>query len=325
MRYRKLGTTGMDVSSVGVGTWAISGTRWGPPDEREAIVGLQLAVDLGATLFDTVDVFGDGHGEEVLGEALRGRRHLVHIVTKGGVDFTRRPHQQDFTPAYLERALGQSLRRLRTDYVDVYMLHSPPVDVLRDPAVYDLLDSLRNAGRLIAYGVSSSTVEEAKAAIAARRISCLMVPYNILDQEMAADVLPAAEQAGIAVVVRAPLALGLLADTLTSATVFHPVDFRASWDRPSYLRRIEKRERIRWLIHDDIRSLPQAAIAFTLSNPAVTAAVPGFRTTAQIAENLSAGDLFPLPDEDLAELATMYEDDFGFALPTYDGNPWDSL
>lgn len=325
MRYRTLGTSDLEVSAVGVGTWAIAGNKWGPTDDRESIRGLQVAVDLGASLFDTVDVFGEGHAEELLGEALRGRRHAVRIVTKGGVDFHRRPHRQDYSPAYLDDALGQSLRRLRTDYVDVYMLHSPPADVLRDTQVYDFLDAMRASGRLLTYGASVADAGDAMAAIEMGRVSCLMVPYNILDQQMGREIFPAAERAGIGIVARAPLALGILTGALTPETEFHPLDFRSEWDREEYLRRLEKVERIRWLVHDDVESLAQAAIAFTLSHPAVVAATPGFRTPDQVAENLQAGDLFPLPQEDLDELASMYEDDFGFALAPVEGNPWEEL
>lgn len=325
MRYQGLGASDLDVSAVGLGTWAIAGNKWGPSDDRESIRGVQLAVDLGATLVDTVDAFGDGHGEELLGEALRGRRHVVRLVTKGGVDFYRRPNRQDFTPAYLEVALGHSLRRLRTDYVDVYMLHSPPADVLRDRQVYDFLDSMRASGRILAYGASVADTGDAMAAIEAGRVSCLMVPYNILDQEMGRDVFPAADRAGIGIVARAPLALGVLTGALTSETEFHPLDFRSAWNRDEYLRRLEKVGRLGWLVHDDVRSLAQAAIAFTLSHPAVAAATPGFRTAEQVADNLRAGDLFPLPQEDLDELAAMYEDDFGFAPAPVEGNPWAEL
>src|SRR5579859_7049291 len=210
VRYQMLGTTDIEVSAAGVGTWAIAGHTWGPTNDRDSVRGLQLAVELGATLFDTVDVFGEGHAEELLGDALRGRRHAVKLVTKGGVDFYRRPHRQDYTPTYLDYALGQSLRRLRTDYVDVYMLHSPPADVLRDTQMYDFLDSMRASGRILAYGASVADTGDAMAAIEVGRVSCLMVPFNILDQEMGREVLPAAERVGIGIIARAPLALGVL-------------------------------------------------------------------------------------------------------------------
>jgi len=325
MRYREFGRTGMEVSAIGTGTWAISGVRWGPTDDGESVRGIQRAVDLGVTLFDTVDVFGDGRSEELLGDALRGRRHGVRIITKGGINFYRRPHEQDFTPSYLDRALGESLRRLRTDYIDVYMLHSPTADALAESDLYDFLERLQGQGRLLAYGASVATVEDATRAIATGRFSCLEVPYNILDQDMATEVLPQAQQAGMAVVARAPLALGMLTGKLTRDTQFHRQDVRSGWDRDEYLRRLEKVERLRWLVHDDVRSLTEAALAFTLSHPAITAAVPGFRTTDQIEEHVRAADLFPLPQEDLDELADMYEDDFGFGLPHHVEDPWKDL
>jgi aryl-alcohol dehydrogenase-like predicted oxidoreductase len=325
VRQRKLGKTGFDVSAVGVGTWAIAGNKWGPVDANEAIRGLQRAADLGCTLFDTVDAFNEGRSEELVGEALRGRRHEIRIVTKGGIDFYRRPHQQDFTRAYLSSALGRSLHRLRTDYVDVYMLHSPPAEVLLGTEVYEFLEEQRTRGCILSFGASVGSVEEANAAIEAGRVQCLMLPYNIFDQEIANEVFPKAIEAGIGVLARAPLALGVLGGKLTPKTQFHRYDFRAEWDRAVLLRRLEQVERIRWLVHDDIETLAQAAIAFTLSHPALTCATPGFRTVDQIDENLRAGDLFPLPQEDLDELASMYEDDFGFALPTSDANPWEEL
>jgi len=167
MRYREFGRTGMEVSAIGTGTWAISGVRWGPTDDRESVRGIQRAVDLGVTLFDTVDVFGDGRSEELLGDALRGRRHGVRIITKGGINFYRRPHEQDFTPSYLDRALGESLRRLRTDYIDVYMLHSPTADALAESDLYDFLERLQGQGRLLAYGASVATVKDATRALPA--------------------------------------------------------------------------------------------------------------------------------------------------------------
>ena len=149
MKYRTLGTTGMQVSEVGFGVWTVSTNWWGKIDQDDSIALLQRAHDLGINLFDTADTYGEGYGEEILDKALRPHRHDIIIGTKFGYDFYtnvyREGHKerpQKFTPEFIRFACEQSLKRLGTDYIDLYQLHNPRIDVIQDDAVFETLDQL---------------------------------------------------------------------------------------------------------------------------------------------------------------------------------------
>src|SRR5205823_4198821 len=158
VQRRPLGRTGLDVSEIGFGAWAIGGNAhgnsYGPTKDTESIEAVRRAVDLGVNFFDTADVYGWGHSEEVLGQALEGRREEVFLATKVGGDFYRGGVRMNFDPGYLAFALDRSLQRLRTDHVDLYQLHNPPAELMTDPTTYEVLDALKGEHKIDHYGVS---------------------------------------------------------------------------------------------------------------------------------------------------------------------------
>ncbi|TLZ92160.1 MAG: aldo/keto reductase, partial [Methanobacteriota archaeon] len=180
MQRRPLGKTGLQVSEIGFGAWAIGGNAhgnsYGPTDDGESIAAVQKAVDLGVNFFDTADVYGWGHSEEVLGKALEGRRDQVHLATKVGGDFYHGGVRANFDPGYIAFALERSLQRLRTDHVDLYQLHNPPAETVADPAAYEVLETLKAEGKIVSYGVSVHEPMEASLCLESGKPEVLQIP-----------------------------------------------------------------------------------------------------------------------------------------------------
>src|SRR5215212_10158524 len=226
MQTRKLGRTGRQVGVVGLGCWQLGGD-WGNVDEDDAMATLHAAVDAGVTFFDTADVYGDGRSERLVGRLLRERSgdDLV-VATKMG----RRadPHVPEaFTPEALRAWNDRSRENLGVDTLDLVQLHCPPTPVYSTDAVFDTLDEMVDAKRIAAYGVSVETVDEALTAIARPGVASVQIIVNAFRQKPLERVLPAAADAGVAVIARVPLASGLLSGRYTAATTFAPDDHRS--------------------------------------------------------------------------------------------------
>ena len=187
MRSRALGRTRLRVSEIGFGAWAIGGNAhgnsYGPTDDATSIAAVRRALDFGCTFFDTADVYGWGHSEEILGEALAAHRDEVFIATKVGGDFYHGGVRLNFDPGYTAFALDRSLKRLRTDHVDLYQLHNPPAEMMGDPTTYEALENLKAENRILHYGVSIHEPFEGTLCIEAGRPETLQVPFSILRQE----------------------------------------------------------------------------------------------------------------------------------------------
>src|SRR3990170_6263877 len=204
----------MRVSEVGFGAWAIGGSdhgnSYGPTNDAVSVRAVERAIDLGCNFFDTADVYGWGHSEEVLGRGVAGHRDDVHIATKVGGDFYHGGVQMNFDPAYISFALDRSLKRLRTDHVDVYQLHNPPVELMGDPKTYDVLDMLKAEHKLDHYGVSIHEPMEGILCIGAGKPETLQVPFSVLRQEWVEELLGDARRAGVGIIAREPLGNGFL-------------------------------------------------------------------------------------------------------------------
>ncbi|HWP34007.1 MAG TPA: aldo/keto reductase, partial [Thermodesulfobacteriota bacterium] len=285
MERRRFGQTDLEVAPIGLGCWGVSGD-WGPVDRAEALATLRRAFDLGVTFFDTADMYGRGRSEELIREALGPRRREVVIATKGGMNFYEGERHLDFRPTYIEFALRESLRRLGTDYVDLYQLHNPEPRHLTDE-LFALLERLKASGAIRYYGVSLNSRAEGVAELAGRPVASVQAIYNLLDQRAARSVFPWAQQAGVAVVARVPLASGLLTGKLTPEWTFAEGDHRRRRPREWLVEGLAQAERYRFLVRDG-RTLAQAAIRFVLAHPAVTVTIPGAKSPRQVEENLSA-------------------------------------
>jgi aryl-alcohol dehydrogenase-like predicted oxidoreductase len=306
LEKRILGKSGIAVTTIGLGLWAIGGDAWGATDDRESLATIDAALDAGINFFDTADVYGAGHSEELLGRAMHGRRDCFVVATKiGWQNFDDAQQRTAYdSVAKLVAGVESNLRRLQTDYVDVIQSHIN----FRDPTMEIFVEGfqrLEAEGKVRAYGVSTSDFEYLKAFNADGRCATLQVDYSILNRTPEADIFPYCQEENIGILVRGPLAMGILAGKFKPETRFGAGDWRARWqddpeERQIYLHDLEKVERLRPLAHG--RSLAQLALQFVLAHPAVTLAIPGAKTVAQFRDNLETLSLPPLTEGELAEI-----------------------
>lgn len=312
MKYRMLGKTGLRVSVIGLGTMVHAG-HFGPMKDEESLGAIDTALELGVNFIDTSDAYGAGYSETLLGNALKGRRDKVILATKGGNVMTG-PNRgkRVFEPEYISRVLDESLKRLQTDYIDLYQLHNPTVDVIEKGEVWKVLEQAKQAGQIRHYGVSINSMEEGIAAVNDGRAETIQVEYNLLAQEPAEKIFPLAETANVGIIARVPLRRGILTGKMTVADEarFHGEDVRArSFKGEAFAKELAKAERLRFLVHGEVKTFVQAALAFCVAHPAVSITIPGARNAAQMRENASAGDV-ELPRQDLDRIAALWRQGF---------------
>jgi aryl-alcohol dehydrogenase-like predicted oxidoreductase len=308
MRYKILGRTGLRVSTIGLGTMVHAG-HFGPMKDEESLSAIETALELGVNFIDTSDAYGAGYSETLLGRALKGRRDKVLIATKGGnVMVGPNRGKRIFTPDYIDGVLHESLKRLQSDYIDLYQLHNPSVDVIEQGEVWDVLERRKKEGKIRHYGVSINTMEEGVAAVKDGRSETIQVEYNLLAQEPAEAFFPLAQTANIGIIARVPLKRGILTGKLTAADEqrFTGEDVRArSFKGEAFRKELAKAEQLRFLVHGPVQTLTQAAIAFCVAHPAVSVTIPGARNAAQMRENAAGADA-TLPPEDLQRIAELW-------------------
>jgi aryl-alcohol dehydrogenase-like predicted oxidoreductase len=315
---RPLGRSGIEVSALGFGCWAIGGPwsntsgeplGWGTVDDDESVAAIRRAADLGVTFFDTADVYGAGHSERVLGLALAGRRDEVVIATKWGNVFdeqTKTLTGEDDSPEYVRKAVQASLRRLGTDRIDLYQLHIQPSDPL---ALRDACEDLVKEGLIRGYAWSTDSPEQAR--LFAEGPSCVAVQHELSVLHQAPEMLAVAEETGIASINRTPLAMGLLGGKHAAGTQLAGADIRAnppSWLRfytedgrptPEWFERVEA---IRHVLTADGRTLVQGALGWIWARSPRTIPIPGFRTVEQAGQNAGAMRRGPLGADQMAEI-----------------------
>ena len=322
MFQRDFGTrTGVRTSALGLGCWAIGGpwtfdgkpAGWGEVDDDESVRAIRRALDLGVTLFDTADVYGCGHSERVLGRALAGRRDEAVIVTKVGNLFderTRTGGGSDVSPAYVRSACDASLRRLGTDRIDVYLIHDGIDGPEGVPAVVEVLEELVAAGKIRWYGSSMSDPAIVRAMAEGPHMVAVEHELNVLRGELGA--LGAAEELGLASLNRTPLAMGLLGGRYRPGALPAADDVRrnAPWwdffDEGGAMERwLELIAEARSELTADGRTLAQGALGWIWGRSPVTFPIPGFRTVAQVEENVRAAEHGPLPAERMERLRAI--------------------
>lgn len=227
MEQISIGSTALKTSRIGLGTWAIGGWQWGGTDEAASIATIRRAVDLGVTLIDTAPVYGFGHSEEIVGKALAegGLRDRVQLATKAGLAWQDGVIYRDSRPARIRREIEDSLRRLRTDVIDLYQVHWPDLETpLAETA--QTLEDLRREGKIRALGVSNFSPLQMDAFRAVARLDAVQPPYNLFERAIEADVLPYAERTALTVLSYGALCRGLLSGRMTAATTFGDDDLR---------------------------------------------------------------------------------------------------
>lgn len=312
MKYRTLGKTGLRVSVVGLGTMVHAG-HFGPMKDSESLAAIETALELGVNFIDTSDAYGAGYGESLLGNALKGKRDKIVLATKGGnVMVGPNRGKRIFEPDYIRRVMDESLGRLQTDYIDLYQLHNPTVEVIERGAVWEVLERAKQAGKIRHYGVSINSMEEGSATVKDGRAETIQVEYNLLVQQPAEAFFPAAQQANIGVIARVPLKRGILTGKLRQSDEqrFQGEDVRArSFKGEAFAEELGKAEQLKFLVHGPMRSLGQAAIAFCIAHPAVSVVIPGGRNAEQMRENAAAADI-ELSAADLEKIADLWRRDF---------------
>jgi myo-inositol catabolism protein IolS len=280
MQQRRLGSSPVSVSEIGLGTWGMSGAFWGTADDVESIRVVHRALELGLTLIDTAEAYGHGHAEEVLGKALVGRRDKAVIATKVAPNH--------LAPNELEGALEGSMKRLRTDYVDIYFVHWPSPDFPIGPTI-EVLERLRARGRIRAVGVSNFGPAEMDAARSHGTIDVLQPPYNMLWREIEAAILPYCRSHNIGVMPYSGLAQGLLTGTLSRHSVFAEGDERRTtvlFQPGIYERALDAVDGLRPIAARYGKTVPQIAVQWlTSSRPGVSSPLLGARTVREIEEN----------------------------------------
>ncbi len=306
MKTRTLGKTGLRVSDVGFGGWAVGGNAfgnsYGETDDAVSRAAILRALELGVTLFDTADVYGHGHSEALLGETLKEwPGPAPTVVTKGGVNFYRRDDtlEPDWTPLALAHAVQQSLLRLRRDALDVFLLMSPPVEDLDRWKVWDTLDALKRAGKIRFSGVSVAEPADGVWLLQNHLpVDVLEVAYSLFYQGASTELLPLARKRGVGLLAREPLANGFLSGRYGADTVFTDGDIRAALPRAYVSAMAETAGQLGFLRRGGERTLAQAALRFALDDPAVASVVAGAKTPAQVEENVGAVSVPPI---DVAE------------------------
>jgi len=314
MNYRDFGKTGIKVSEIGFGCWAIGGNKYGqsygPTNDKESIEALNRALDLGLNFFDTADVYGRGHSEELLGKALKGKRDRVVLAAKAGADFYQGAGFQTFTGDYIRFAIEKSLLRLKTDYIDVYQLHNPPLRLLNREDLYDPLIELKKEGKIRAWGVSIFTPVEGITAINVGKPDCLQVTYNIFSFRAEQQLFHKAFETGCAIIAREPLANGFLTGKYETHPQFGAGDFRKNWPIEHIQARSEAARKLNFLDKAEQRSLGQAAIQYALADRAVSTAIVGMKTADQVEENLAAVDKPALTMAELKQINALQTSGF---------------
>jgi len=313
---REIGRSDVTASAVGLGTWAIGGWMWGGTDEAESVAAIQASLDAGVSLIDTAPAYGLGRSEEIVGKAIAGRRDKAVIATKCGLVWHTQEGNHFFDQngkavhRYLGRAsiiheVEQSLRRLGTDHIDLYITHWQDATTPIEETVAALED-LKRAGKIRAIGASNVNRSELQRYIKTGSLDAIQERYSMIDREIEADLLPLTVADGVSTLSYSSLALGLLSGTIGPDRVFSGDDQRKDHPRFSVANRRKARsfaEAIRPVAERHGASVAQTVIAWTLRQPGVTFALCGARNPSQALDNARAGTL-RLSDEDLAAIET---------------------
>jgi aryl-alcohol dehydrogenase-like predicted oxidoreductase len=322
---RKLGRSNIEISALGMGCWAIGGpywndenaVGWGKVDDEESISAIHKALELGCNFFDTANVYGTGHSEQVLAHAFEGRRDKVVIATKFNAVFdeaTRQVLGSDSSPEGIRKACEDSLRRLNTDYIDLYQFHDNGFPAEKAMPVRDTLDTLAAEGKIRAYGWSTDFPDRAQVFAQGPKCTSVQLQLNVLDDNPA--MLALCEKENLAALNRGPLAMGLLTDKNLAETKFADDDVRGE-KSPVWMKYFQngkpgaewvtRREAVREILKSKGRTLAQGAIGWLWARSDKTIPIPGFRTVKQVEENCGAMQFGPLEESQMQEIENLLE------------------
>ena len=302
MKFRKLGRTGVEVSEIGFGAWAIGGS-WGPQSESASIAALHRSLDLGVNFIDTAAGYGDGKSERIIAEVLRSRRERIVVATKtppAAGPWPPSPYcvaAERYPEKHIRANVEERLRNLRTDALDILQLHTWTRAWNRNPEPFEVLRAMKKEGKIRLAGVSTPEHDQNSVVDLMRGgwVDVVQVIYNIFEQEPAAELLPVAAETGTGVIVRVVFDEGSLTGKWTKDTTFPEGDFRRSYFEGDRLgRAVARASRVAGDLEGSGYTLPQAAIAFALAHQAVGTVIPGMRSVAQAEANCGVSALPPM-------------------------------
>jgi aryl-alcohol dehydrogenase-like predicted oxidoreductase len=320
---RVLGRSGIEVSALGMGCWAIGGPfwdgetplGWGNVDDEESIRAMHAALDRGVNFFDTANVYGAGHSERVLSRAISSCRSNVVIATKFNAVFdeaTRKVTGADASPEGIQKACEESLRRLNSDYIDLYQFHDNGYPAEKAAPIRETLEALVQAGKIRAYGWSTDFVDRAEVFARGAKCTSIQLQLNVLDDNPA--IISLCEQYNLAAINRGPLAMGLLTGKYTLATKIATDDVRGQ-KSPEWMKYFKNgkpnpewmsvRDAILQILTSKGRTIAQGALAWNWARSPQTIPIPGFRTVKQVEENAGAMEFGPLTSEQMSQIETI--------------------
>jgi aryl-alcohol dehydrogenase-like predicted oxidoreductase len=317
MEHRPFGQTGLDVSAIGFGCWEVGG-GYGEVDEDAFARAVDRALDLGINCFDTAEGYGMGASERALGKALAGRRDEAIVVTKFGMNYRDKPNLRDSSRERVVSSIDKSLANLGTDWVDVYMVHWPDRETPFAETM-GALDDIVRTGKVRYVGLSNFKLSEIEACMTTRRVDVVQYGFNMFDRRMQRDVLPYCAENGIGFMAYGSLAFGLLTGTFSEDMDFGKGDWRARQGKmgsikmfeslfgpESFPRNIRAVEELKDIAARYERSLPQLALRWALSHPAISTALVGCRNEAELEDNAGAVG-WSITDDDLDEIDAIFE------------------
>jgi aryl-alcohol dehydrogenase-like predicted oxidoreductase len=316
-----LGKSGIRVSEIGFGAWVIGLDWWGKKiDDNEAIRMLKRAYDLGINFYETADIYGKGKSEKLIAQAFKDMRNEVIYSTKWGYDIynvEQIGHNeilQRHDPIFLEYALQQSMKRLQTNYIDVYSLHNPKIDAIKDDGLFLSLDNLIQGRKIKSHGVALGPAigwkNEGLLAIEKRNISCLQTVYNILEQDPGRTLLDAASKYDVGIMVRVPDASGVLTGKVNEKTIFDKNDHRGNRKKEWIIEAIQKIEKLKPIANSKGWNMSQLAIKFILSQKEISVVLPTVIDIKEIEMFVDMSDGKYLNKNDLAQVIDLYNNNF---------------
>lgn len=323
MKYRKLGRSGIKVSEIGFGAWTIGLDWWGKKiDDDEAIRMLKRAYDLGINFYETADMYGNGKSEKIVSQAFKDMRDEVVYSTKWGYDMYdaiqigHNELPQKHNPEFLKYALQQSLNRLQTEYIDVYSLHNPKMDAIKNDSLFISLDKLVQSTKIKSHGVALGPAigwkDEGLLAIEKRNITCLQTVYNVLEQDPGRAFLNAVRKNNndVGIMVRVPDASGVLTGKVNEKTAFDKNDHRSNRKKEWILEAMQKVEKMKPIANARGWSISQLAIKFILSQKEISIVLPTVIDVGEIESFAEMADGNYLNENEMAEITDLYNNNF---------------
>lgn len=316
MNYRTLGKTGFDVSEVSLGTWQVGGGWGGEFDQETATDILNTALDHGINFIDTADVYSDGASEKAVGEFVRFKSEKLYVATKCGRQLTPHTNEQ-YTPEVLRKFVEESLVNSGLETLDLIQIHCPPTEVYYRPEIFEEFDKLKDEGKILNLGVSVEKVEEALKAIEYPNVTTIQIIFNMFRQRPKELFFEQAKEKNIGVIVRVPLASGLLSGKFDSNTTFAKGDHRhfnrdgSAFDKGETFAGLDYELGLD--VVDELKqefpdvSLPQLALRWILMFDAVSCIIPGASKASQVESNTEASEMEPLSDEDMLKIQEIYD------------------